>query len=84
MGTATPTDPEDERLLATLNPARRYTRAEVEQIMELLSGMVNDGLPIKAWRLTQDTRRYYAVEVAYDNYVDAFGGDYETWYFYKP
>jgi hypothetical protein len=76
-------NPEDADLLLQLNPARTYTRNEVNQVMALISGAIFDGLPIKEWEVVEETPHWFKVQVTFDNYLDPNNDDYETWYFYK-
>lgn len=77
-------DPEDPKQLAKLRPSKRYTREEVEQLLALLGGLVNDGLPLVEIGSIVETPLWYAVEMTYrDETGNTAEMVFETWYFFK-
>lgn len=77
-------NPEDPNELAKLVPLRRYTREEVDQGMEWLIGMVNDGLRMNGYTV-KEMPKWFEVQVTYDDPYDKDTAiTYETWYFFKP
>jgi hypothetical protein len=76
-------NPEDTKNLEFLQPARRYTEAQVRVLMTELEGIANDGLLMAGWEIVGETERYYNVEISYAPFGVA-RPLYENWYFFKP
>jgi hypothetical protein len=76
-------DPESKEHLLKLSTQGVAIFADVARIMDMMKVVVVNGLPLKEWRLLEETGYYWVIDVTYDRYFDRRNDDCDTWYFFK-